>query len=75
MSHIIIESTNKNDSPTDIEEKLEKAVSAIKLQRENKSFPDKLLKDKMDKADVVVNKLFSNMIDEIAGVLLKDEKS
>lgn len=70
MSKIIIESTNKNDSVTDIEEKLEKAYTSIQMQRENKQFSDVFLKSQKDKADKVVSSVFSNMIEEISEILL-----
>lgn len=69
MSKIVIESTNKSDSVTDIEEKLEKAVDSIRLQREKKEFSDIFLKSKKDQADKVVSAVFENMVSEIAEVL------
>ena len=69
MSKIVIESTNKSDSVTDIEEKLEKAVDSIRLQREKKEFSDVFLKSKKDQADNVVSAVFENMVSEIAEVL------
>ena len=69
MSKIIVESTDKNDSVTDIEEKLEKAYSSIQMQRENKQFSDVYLKSQKDKADKVVSSVFHSMIEEIADVL------
>lgn len=74
MSKIIIESTNKNDSVTDIEEKLEKAYTSIQMQRENKQFSDVFLKSQKDKADKVVSSVFSSMIEEISEVLKGGEK-
>lgn len=74
MSKIIIESTNKSDSVTDIEEKLEKAYTSIQMQRENKQFSDVFLKSQKDKADKVVSSVFSNMIEEISEVLKGGEK-
>ena len=70
MKKIIIESSNKNDTVTDIEEKLEKAVSSIRLQRENKQFSDIFLKQQKDQADKVVSKVFDSMIEEISDVLI-----
>lgn len=69
MSKIVIESTNKSDSVTDIEEKLEKAVDSIRLQREKKEFSDVFLKAKKDQADKVVSAVFENMVLEIAEIL------
>lgn len=66
---IIIQSTNANDTPTDIEEKLEKAYTSIALQRERKEFTDPFLRDRKTKADKVVTALLQNMIEEIAAVL------
>ena len=67
---IIVESSDKNDSPVEIEEKLEKAYNSIALQREKKQFTDNYLKNKKDMADKVVEKVFQNMIDEIVKILL-----
>ena len=69
MSKLVIESTNKHDTPADIEDKLEKAYSSIQLQREKKQLSDVYLKSQKDKADKSVNIIFSNMIDEISEVL------
>lgn len=69
MSKLVIESTNKHDTPADIEDKLEKALSTIQLQREKRQFSDVFLKDEMEKADRVVNAVFENMLNEIAEVL------
>lgn len=73
MSRLVIESTNKNDTDVDIEEKLQKAVDTLQMQRENKQFPDVFLKARKDKADKVVDQVFNNMIEEIAGVILEGE--
>lgn len=73
MSKIIIESSDKNDSVTDIEEKLEKAVDTIRLQRERKEFTDVFLKAQKDQADKIVASVFESMISEISKVLKGDE--
>ena len=73
MSRLVIESTNKNDTDVDIEEKLQKAVDTLQMQRENKQFPDVFLKARKDKADKVVDQVFNNMIEEIAEVILEGE--
>ena len=73
MSRLVIESTNKNDTDVDIEEKLQKAVDTLQMQRENKQFPDVFLKARKDKADKIVDQVFNNMIEEIAGVILEGE--
>ena len=69
MSKIIIESTNKNDTQADIEDKLEKALTSIQAQRENKQFSDVYLRDTKEKADKVVRQVFQSMTDEIISVL------
>ena len=69
MKKLVIESTDKNDTITDIEEKLEKALSSIKLQRENKQFSDVFLKAQKDRADNIVSKVFDNMVTEISTIL------
>ena len=69
MKKLVIESTDKNDTITDIEEKLEKALSSIKLQRENKQFSDVFLKVQKDRADNIVSKVFDNMVTEISNIL------
>lgn len=69
MSKITIESTNSKDSIVDIEEKLEKAVDMLKLQRERKEFSDVFLKSEKDKADKIVSAIFSSMVDEIEKIL------
>ena len=57
----------------DIEEKLQKAVDTLQMQRENKQFPDVFLRARKDKADKVVDQVFNSMIEEIAGVILEGE--
>lgn len=69
VSKITIESTNSKDSIVDIEEKLEKAVEMLKLQRERKEFSDVFLKSEKDKADKIVSAVFSSMVDEIEKIL------
>ena len=75
MSKLVIESSNKHDSPVDIEDKLEKAYTSIQLQRERKEFRDVFLKSKKDKADGVIASLFNNMIEEISEVLKGNSES
>ena len=69
MSKLVIESSNKGDTQVDIEEKLQKAVESIQIQRERKEFRDVFLKAKKDKADKVASALFNNMISEISEVM------
>lgn len=69
MSQIIIESSNPNDTPAEIEMKLEKAARTIKLQRENKQFMDSFLKSKKVAADKIVASIFQNMLKEIEQVI------
>ena len=71
MSKITIESTNSKDSIVDIEEKLEKAVEMLRLQRERKEFSDVFLKAEKDQADKIVSAVFNSMIDEIEKILKK----
>lgn len=66
---IIVESSDKRDSPVDIEEKLEKAYTAITLQREKKAFSDAFLKARKSQADKTVKKVFQHMIEEIAEII------
>lgn len=73
MSKIVIESSDKNDTPVQIEEKLQKAVESLQLQRENKQFTDVFLKAQKERADIIVSKVFDSMIEEIAGVLGEGE--
>lgn len=70
MSKIIIESSNPLDSAVDIEEKLEKAVNSIKLQRERKEFNDDFLRAEKHKADQIVKDVFRSMVDEISDILM-----
>lgn len=69
MSKLVIESSNKQDSAADIEDKLEKAYTSIQMQREKKEFSDIYLKARKDTVDKQVSALFSNMIEEISEVL------
>lgn len=66
---LIIQSTDTKDTPVDIEEKLEKAMTAIQAQREQKEFGDLFLRDQKKTADGIVQAVFANMVDEIAKVL------
>lgn len=66
---IIVESSDKNDSPVDIEEKLEKAYTAITLQREKKTFKDSFLKARKSHDDKIVKKVFQHMVEEIADII------
>lgn len=70
MKRIIIESTDPMDSEVDIEEKLEKAVETIRLQREQKEFTDLFLKEKKAQADQVVSKVLDSMVDRVSEVIL-----
>lgn len=70
MKRIIIESTDPMDSEVDIEEKLEKAVETIRLQREQKEFTDLFLKEKKAQADQIVSKVLDSMVDRVSEVIL-----
>lgn len=69
MKRLVIKSTNPKDTRVDIEEKLEKAVESLKLQREKKEFRDKYLLERKQSADTAIRKVFSHLIDEIEKVL------
>ena len=56
---------NSNLSQT----KLEKAYTAITLQREKKVFNDAFLKARKSHADKTVKKVFQHMIEEIANII------
>lgn len=73
MSKLIIESSNKNDSVVDIEEKLEKAVESLRLQREQKDLSDVFLKSQKDLAGKMVAAIFNSMVSEISDVLKESE--
>ena len=68
---LIIESSDKNDTTVDIEDTLVKAVSMIKTKRENKKFEDRYLLDRKDESTRLVNKIFSNMLEEIIDIIQK----
>ena len=74
MSKLIIESSNKNDSVVDIEEKLEKAVESLRLQREQKELSDVFLKSQKDLAGKMVTAIFNSMVSEISDVLKESEE-
>lgn len=69
MEQIRIKSNNPNDTPVEIEDKLEKALSSVRLQRERKDFNDKYLKQRKSSSDKIVKAVMDNMITEIAEVL------
>ena len=69
MSKLIIESTDKNDTQVDIEEKLLKAAKSIQLQRENKVLHENYLKEQKDAADKIVKQVLQNMVSEISEIL------
>lgn len=72
---IIIESVNPKDTAVDIEEHLEKAMSVLQAQRENKQFTDVYLKDRKDSSTDIVKLVFSSMIEEISSVLTGENVS
>lgn len=69
MSKLIVESSNRLDTPADIEDKIEKAYNSIQLQRDKKEFSDVYLKSKKDKLSQLVDKLLHSMIEEVSEVL------
>ena len=69
MSKLVVKSSNINDSPADIEDKLEKAFNSIQLQRDKQEFSDVFLKSEKDKADSIILNVFESLISELANVL------
>ena len=69
MSKLVVKSSDANDSPADIEDKLEKAFNSIQLQRDKKEFSDVFLKSEKDKADSIILNVFESLISELANVL------
>ena len=57
-------------SPADAEISLEKAVESIKVGREQKTLPEQYLKEKKDLMDSYATRIFENMIEEIAKVVV-----
>lgn len=70
---IVVVSSNKSDTPVDIEEKLQKAVSVIKQQQESRQLPDIFLKTQYHTAAKIVDQVVLSMLDEIADILIGSE--
>lgn len=66
---IVVTSSNKLDTPLDIEEKLQKAVTIMKEQQESREIPDLFLKTQHQTAAKVVDQVLESMLSEIAEVL------
>lgn len=66
---IVVTSSNPSDTLTDIEERLQKAVSAMKEQQESRQLPDKFLMTQHQSAAKIVDQTINSMLDEIADVL------
>lgn len=66
---VTVVSSNKADSPLDIQEKLQKAVSAMKAQQESRTLPDEFLMTQHTDATKLVEHTFNSMMSEIAEVL------
>lgn len=66
---IVVTSSDKSDTPLDIEEKLQKAVTIIKEQQESREIPDLFLKTQHQTAAKVVDQVLESMLSEIAEVL------
>lgn len=66
---IVVTSTNKADTPVDIEEKLQKAVAAMKLQQESRELPDTFLKTEYQTTATLVDQVIESMLSEVAEVL------
>lgn len=65
----MIQSTNFQDSPANIEDKLEKAMSAVITQRERKELNDEFLRSQKSQADTIVSLVFHNMVQDIEKIL------
>ena len=70
MKKVIIESTNLSDTPSDIEEILQKAVSILQTQRDTKPLKDKVLQEEVEKLDKLFDKIINHMFNEINEVIL-----
>ena len=66
---ITVVSSNKADTPLDIEEKLQKAVATMKEQQESREIPDLFLKTQHQAAAKIVDQVLESMLSEIAEVL------
>ena len=69
MKKVIIESTNSSATPSDIEEILQKAVSVLQAQREDRPLKDKVLQSEVEKLDKFFDKVIEHMINEINEVI------
>lgn len=69
MKRIIIESTNPSATPSEIEETLQKALSTLQSQRDNRPLKDKFLQEQVENADKVFDKVIEHMIGEIEKVV------
>lgn len=69
MKTITIESTNPSDTSSEIEEILQKAVSALQVQRESRPLKDTILQEEVEKLDIIFDKVINNMINKIDEVL------
>lgn len=72
---IVITSSDITDTPVDIEEKLQKAVSTLKEHQESRQIPDKFLNTQHHVASHVVDQVLVSMLDEIAEILVGGESS
>lgn len=70
---IVVTSSNKSDTPVDIEEKLQKAVSTIKQQQESRQIPDVFLKTQHHMSAKIVDQVMTSMLNEITNVLIGGE--
>ena len=66
MTKLIVESSDPNDTPEDIEEKLQKAADSIRLKRESGMvFEDPYLQEQKTQADHIVTTAVDAMIEDI----------
>ena len=65
MRKVVIESTNLTDTAQDIEEMLQKAVTALNDKRENRPMKDEFLKEQIQTIDNIFKKVMDNMVSEL----------
>ena len=69
MKQLVIESSNLNDTPSEIEEMLQKAVSTLQSQRENRPIKDPFLQEQIKIRDEMFHKVMNNMVSELKEVI------
>ena len=69
MKKVIIESSNMSDTPAEIEETLQKAMSSLQAQRENRPIKDTFLKEQIENGNNLFHKIIDSMISELTEVV------